>query len=290
MMIEAGPWRMDVSPEIGGSVRTLSWNGLPVLADDDTAGEPILAAGCFAMLPFANRIRDGVVRLPGGATRTVAAGGVADPAHPLHGIGWLRPWKVETTDRFNGVLLKLVHEGDAAWPWPFEACVSFDVHESAFTSTLILTNAGPEPMPASIGFHPWFPAPAARFSVRTQQLWRPDLAGLCIYPEPCPGFERVAPADQPLDACLTGWTGEARLELEGHAFMLIVTTPSGPVPHIPDALHVYTPPGGARFCLEPQTARSGAFEVEAGQPGAPPLLEPGDELVMSMAIIALDAH
>lgn len=289
MILAAGPWQLEVNPEVGGSVRSLAWAGIPVLAADDTASDPVLAAGCFAMLPFANRIRDGLVRLPAGASRTVTPGGVADPAHPLHGIGWLRPWQVEPTDPSDGVLLKLVHPGDPAWPWPFQAFLSFRVSDAAFTSTLMLANTGSGPIPASIGFHPWFPAATARFSTRARQLWLPDPSGLCTRPEPCAGFEGAAPADQPLDACLTGWTGEAGIELQGHPFLLIANMPSGPVPRVPDALHVYTPTGGARFCLEPQSARSGAFDVEAGQPGGPPLLEPGDELVMSMAIMALDA-
>ncbi len=289
MIFETGPWRMDISPEIGGSVRSLSWNAMPVLASDDTADHPVLRAGCFAMVPFANRIRDGVVRLPGGVHRTVAAGGVADRVHPLHGIGWLRPWQVASAHP-TSASLTLIHDGDAAWPWPFEASLLFGIREEAFSATLMLGNPGPEAMPASVGLHPWFPATAARFSARAGQLWRPDMAGVCTQSEPCTAIEDMAPSDQPLDACLTGWDGEAEIELHGHRFLLIARTPSGPpVPGVPDALHVYTPAGGTRFCLEPQTARSGAFETEIGQPGGPPMLEPGQELVMSVVIVALDS-
>lgn len=287
MILETGPWRMEVSPEIGGSVRSLSWNATPVLATDDTAGHPVLAAGCFAMLPFANRIRDGVVRLPAGERWVVEAGGVADPAHPLHGIGWLRPWQVEPGDA-TGVFLKLDHTSDAAWPWPFQAHLLFSLKEAAFSATLMLANTGSEPMPASIGFHPWFPAATARFSVKADQLWHPDEAGLCVRSERSAGLVDAAPRDRALDACLTGWDGEVEIELDGHRFWMIARTPSGPVPRVPDALHVYTPAAGSRFCLEPQSARSGAFEAEAGQPGGPPLLDPGAELVMSISIIALD--
>lgn len=289
MIVEAGPWRMEISPEIGGSVRSLSWNGLPILASDDGASHPVQAAGCFLMLPFANRIREGVVRLPGGDSRTVTAGGLGDPVHPLHGIGWLRPWQVETFDPARGALLKLVHHGDGAWPWPFEAYTSFDVVDEAFLSTLMLANTGSEPMPASVGYHPWFPAAGARFTAAGSQLWLPDAAGVCAQAEACAGFENAAPGDRFLDASLTGWDGAVQMQLHGHPFTLVARTPSGPVPRVPDTLHIYTPSGGSRFCLEPQSARSGAFDLVAGDAGGPALLKPDEELVMSLVIMAPDS-
>ena len=53
------------------------------------------AMASFPLLPWCNRIRDGRAQF-GGRDIAIAPGHPASPSgkHPLHGIGWLRPWQV----------------------------------------------------------------------------------------------------------------------------------------------------------------------------------------------------
>jgi aldose 1-epimerase len=285
---------MDVAPETGGAVRQLIWKGLPVLAADPDRTDPVLGMGCFAMVPFANRIRHGRLPGPGGRQLEIKAAGVADPVHPIHGVGWLRTWTVDEVDEAEGrVRLFLDHAGDVYWPWAFQAWLGWSLTEAAFCATLVVSMeevpSGQPSMPASIGLHPWFPMQNSRFTAPGTRLWAGDADSICSQPVEHAGFDDAAASSLDLDHCLTGWDGEARIALQGHRFLLFATTPEGAASRRPAALHVYAPSGGTRFCLEPMSARSGAFDAEDPVGQGVAMLAPGrHDLVMSMGLVALD--
>jgi aldose 1-epimerase len=258
-----GGWQGVVWPAVGGSVGSLWYNGQPVLLDDPARPHPVLRAGMFPMVPFANRIRSGRLRLQDGSTRQIGHQGLDHHGHPLHGTGWLRPWQVAQATA-GCVVLDYVHAPDPFWPWPFQARLRYAIEPgaggaAAFRASLSLTCAGPEPMPASIGLHPWFAArPDARLSLSATGRWDPDDQGLCVIRGRAGALEQAAVGTLDLDSCLTGWSGAARLDLPSGRFALEASGDR------PLAAHVYTPQDAPRFCVEPQTARSGAFELDTG--------------------------
>ena len=103
------------------------------------------------------------------------ASGRAFGRHPLHGIGWLRPWQVaEASPAGRGWGSGV--EADAQWPWRFEASQMFDARSGrAALQRSRCTNRDTAPMPAGIGHHPYFPhRPGTRLQTRTAAMWRAD--------------------------------------------------------------------------------------------------------------------
>ena len=97
----AGALRVEVAPQVGGSiarfdlvdpatgVREALLRGCDEDGDDDAAD--VLAAGCFPLVPFANRIRGGRFECDGRSVM-LAPNMAGDPS-PLHGQGWRAAWQ-----------------------------------------------------------------------------------------------------------------------------------------------------------------------------------------------------
>jgi len=52
-----------------------------------------------------------------------------------------------------------VRAGGDGWPWPYEVTLAAEARDTAFSLRWRLTNMADEPMPAGIGFHPWWRRP-----------------------------------------------------------------------------------------------------------------------------------
>src|SRR5262252_2001889 len=71
--------------------------------------------GCFPMVPYGSRIRDGRFLFCGREVVESSAG--PDMRHALHGHGWRRDWTVVERDD-NRVVLDYAHT-TGAWPWAY---------------------------------------------------------------------------------------------------------------------------------------------------------------------------
>ena len=111
-----------------------------------------LKAACFLMLPYSNRIENGIFSFNGRTYRLANA-----ENHAIHGDTRFRAWIVEeassTRIRCRFVSSK---QPDVNWPWPFEACVDYEISKNVFTSKIVLWNRGESTMPAGFGWHPYF--------------------------------------------------------------------------------------------------------------------------------------
>src|SRR6185437_6308122 len=157
-----------VTPELGGALTSLVVDGTPILRPTSAAtlaAHDVTGTACYPLVPYSNRIRDATLHFAG-RTFPLARNFGAHP-HSIHGVGWQRPWSVETCSS-TSVRLALVHaaRGDdaGAWPWPFRATQTFHltdgIHAGArcttLVATLMLANAGSAPFPVGLGFHPFF--------------------------------------------------------------------------------------------------------------------------------------
>src|SRR5690349_4888172 len=110
-----------LAPEIGGSVArfdAVQRGGLfPLFRPASPGSHSVLDMACFPVVPFANRIRGGAFRFRG---RTITlTPNMKGERLPLHGQGWLHPWRVART---NASKAELVYEHAAGeWPWHYEA-------------------------------------------------------------------------------------------------------------------------------------------------------------------------
>lgn len=250
--------RLVLDPAHGGAIREFSCLGHDVLRHSAAGAVDPFELACFAMVPYVNRIVDG--RFACGAHSVQLQRNWSLDPHPLHGQGWRAPWQVaevsgaEATLRFDG--------GGNEWPWRYRAEQHLRLSRSALTVRLSVENLSASPMPVMLGLHPYFgDAARATLEAHAPRVWKSDRAALPIEEVPAPpawSFEsgrRVAAV--PLDNCFTQWDGKAVVRWSDRVLTLRATNCR--------FLHVFVPPGGDFFCMEPQTAATGAFNRDRSE-------------------------
>jgi aldose 1-epimerase len=145
--VRAGNARAGISAEAGGRLASLVVGGRELLvAEAGREGQP-LGWGCYLMAPWAGRLangrfdwRDRTIQLP----RTFGR-------NAIHGLVWNRAWRVEERHEAGATLACAL---PAAWPMGGTVRQAFELTTGALVMTASVT-AG-DPMPAVIGWHPWF--------------------------------------------------------------------------------------------------------------------------------------
>jgi aldose 1-epimerase len=234
------------------------------------------AMGCFPLLPYGNRIRQGQFYWRG--RNYCLKRNFGDHPHAIHGLAWQRPWTVEQISA-GSVLLSLDHHPDNAWPFAFNAVIGYSLFGSALTVTIEMTNRDATPTPAGLGVHPYFPKtndPCLRFN--SVGAWENGCDSLPSRHGPLRddwGHSDPRPvAPSMLDNCFTAWdgtadilAGQASLRIEASAVFrqLQVFTPTWadffcvePISHVPDAVNRSDLPiDQAMHILEPNETLSG---------------------------------
>jgi aldose 1-epimerase len=243
--LRAGDARVVVRPERGGRIGSVTVGGRELLITGHPLG-PVYW-GSYPMAPWAGRIRHGEFSFAGRQHRLP----LAMPPHALHGVVLDRPWRVTGPDA-------IAIELDGRWPFRGRVTQQFAVTDDGLDVAMTLD--ADEPMPAVIGWHPWFRrrlrdggAPVELTLDAAEMLVRDD--------DGIPTGERVAPPAGPWDDAFTGlrtnplleWPGEMRLELSSSCAWWVV----------------YTSPDYA-VCVEPQSGPPDAAnrDPEVVAPGA----------------------
>ena len=265
VVLSAGELVLVLAPEVGGSVasfarvwqegrrrRELHWLR-PATAHGLATRNPLDMAS-FPLVPFCNRIRDGRARFEEREIRFPPNHPGEDAPHPLHGIGWLRPWQVDHADGC-GATLSLRVEASQAWPWRFRAQQQFALKERVLEARLRITNEDTAAMPAGIGHHPYFPHHrGTRLRSPARAIWRADAEVMPVALEPGAEVEAlragVELAKLDLDSNFTGWERSTRIDwpadLHGPGRSLVMEAES-PL----DFFVLYCPRGQDYFCAEP---------------------------------------
>lgn len=277
-VIEKGPARLVLAPQIGGAIASFTIAGRHVLRPMVTGATDALAAACFPLVPFCNRIPNGRFVFQG--RDVVLPPNLGTHPHPMHGQGWRNAWTVEKAQGGEGVL-SYDHAADA-WPWAYRAEQRFTVGEAGFRLELSVTNTGVDAMPAGLGFHPYFPARESEAlmaandgvwmiddnvlpTVHHAGVWGPDWAGGA----PVAGHDLI-------DHCYTGWDQRAVLSAPGQPDTVISASADC------RWLHVYVPPGQGFLCVEPCASRPNPFgEGETGMV----TLQPGESRSIWMQVV-----
>lgn len=258
LTLTSGDTSVVIAPEYGASLIGWMRGRTPILRralpqavhDGDTH-----AMACFPLLPYCNRI--GNARFTWQGAPYQLARNFGDHPHAIHGVGWRSAWTVATAAP-RAVSLILAHRPDTAWPFAFDATVTYSLSGSALTVTIGMTNRHATAAPAGIGLHPYFPrTPDAALRFNATGAWRTghDALPSCHGPLP-PEWRHDAPrpvALSRLDNCFTGWDQEAditpapaslRIQASDVFRQLQVFTPHWadffcvePVSHVPDAIN-----------------------------------------------------
>jgi aldose 1-epimerase len=268
--LAAGSLHLVLAPDAGGAVAAFygerhgaRFDWLRPAGADALARRDLFAMASFPLLPWCNRIRDGRAHF-GGRDIAIAPGHPAAPSgrHPLHGIGWLRPWRVAKATP-TCVRLELTVEADVQWPWRFEASQLFELDPAELRCALTLTNLDTSPMPAGIGHHPYFPHRAGtRLQAQTAAMWRGDAEVMPVALERTAEVARLREgaqlSDLDLDNNFTGWQRQARIEwpLDSRALVMTAESPL-------DFFVLYCPRGADHFCAEPVSQCTDALNLSA---------------------------
>lgn len=278
-----GDLRLELLPDLGAAVATFRYRGRNVLRPTPLGtGEPFETAA-FALVPFANRIAGGILRVGGREVRIER--NAPGQAHPLHGHAWRRPWRIESVQH-ERVALSFEHPPDS-WPWRYRAAQTLTLESDGLEVVLAVENRDSTPMPAGLGWHPYFhKGLGARLEAQLEGVWLSDEE--CLPTRLAPGtrfgdWSRGENLDRPelIDHCHTGWSGRAKILLPQERLRLGLTA-SLPLRW----LHIYSPPGKDFFCVEPVSHMPDA--VNRPEPAAVTglkLLEPGERLEARVTLI-----
>ncbi len=232
-----GALQVTIAPYAGGRVAQIRHAGVDHLVDHDAAGKAAIAWGCYPMVPWAGRLREGRFRFDGRDHAVPVNLG----AHAIHGVGFTMPWRVQacTPTRME---LVLALPDDERWPFGGTAHQTIEASGARLDLTLSL-HAGAQAMPAALGWHPWFRKPT-RVDFRPDSVYPRDASGLATLP-------LASPPPRPWDDCFLH-RGPIALDIDGQRLQLES-----------DCRHwvVYDEPPTAT-CIEPQSGPPDAFNIE----------------------------
>ncbi|ALL12231.1 aldose 1-epimerase [Caulobacter henricii] len=254
--VEKGAARLELLPDTAGAVRRFSVAGRDILLVAPEGANDALQTAHFPLVPFCNRIPKGRFTFDG--REVVLPPNLGDHPHALHGQGWRGAWTVDPAAAGQAVLSYDHTPGD--WPWAYRAEQRFVLGEASLRITLSVTNKGDQPMPAGLGFHPYFPLrPGERLKAAVDGVWLIDPDVLpTVHHQGAWGPDWVSGAGVAghpdlIDHCYTGWDQRAELSAPG--------LPTTTITASADCrwLHVYVPPGQDFYCVEPCASRPNPF-------------------------------
>jgi aldose 1-epimerase len=257
LVLEAGGARLEIDPAAGGRMASLVIDGSELLARTGTG--PIYW-GCYPMVPYAGRIRDGAFEFEG---RTIELPRTLPP-HAAHGTVLDRAWTV-VDERTLSI--------DLGPDWPFAGRVTqvFELEADELRASLSLE--ADEPMPGAVGWHPWFRrrltgtadrpelgSPPAVLGFDAARMFARDASGI-------PTGELVDPTPPPWDDCFTGLRSAPILTWPDVLSLEISSTC--------DYWVVYDAPADT-ICVEPQTSPPDFVHID------PVIVTPGEPLTATM--------
>jgi aldose 1-epimerase len=152
----------------GGRLAALRIHDAEVLltsGSDDTA----LTWGCYPMVPYAGRVRSGVVRFNNVDYQLP----LTLPPHAAHGTVFAQSWNVVDVSASRIEL-----STDLGSHWPFGGSVSHRIElKDDYVNLELRVTAGDHAMPAQVGWHPWFCKPS-RTSLIFESMLQRDEHGI----------------------------------------------------------------------------------------------------------------
>jgi galactose mutarotase-like enzyme len=152
---------VSIDTSAGGRLASLVMAGRERLLVEPAAGiTPALGWGCFLMAPFVGCISQGLVDWGGRKARLRLNGG----RHSIHGAVFDSEWTV-TSRTAASVSLSCPLDPNK---WPFRGTVTQRIAIARGLMRLEAEIEADEPMPAALGWHPWFRNPGGHLSIEVQ--------------------------------------------------------------------------------------------------------------------------
>jgi aldose 1-epimerase len=252
LTLACGPLRCEIDPALGGSIAGLWWRDLPALRPAPSDGpRDVRLSSSYPLVPYSNRV--GLARLIWQGVEHSLVPNFAPEPHAIHGVGWRRHWKVVQADG-SMARLRLNHTPDADWPFAFEAQQEMHLRSDALELSMQITNRDVRPMPAGLGWHPYFVKRAgSRLRFAATGRWEMGEDRLPTVRLPMAGLQ-VDCGTLQVDHCFDAWTG--RVELEDDRLRIRVES------DLPN-LVVFTDPSREFIAIEPVSHVNNALQLAA---------------------------
>ncbi len=105
------------------------------------------------LAPWPNRLRDGAYTFAGRELQVPLS--EPDRGTALHGLASWQRWEVDSVSP-SSVTLALDMPASPGYPFQLSLTVTYALASNGLTVTTVARNAGAEPLPYGVGFHPWF--------------------------------------------------------------------------------------------------------------------------------------
>ena len=255
MQLESDGCRATIDPEQGGRLTSFSVDGTELLVRE---GKDMYHWGSFVMAPWVGRMRDGSFSWEGREHHFPKNAGL----HALHGLVTQSRWQ-EVGPGTVAI--------DLPEPWPWRGRLVHSMRLEPGRAEFRLTLEAEEPMPAALGWHPWFlrkleggsgkPIGPVVLEARPGAMYGNDETGL-------PTGHLVPPAGLPWDYAFVDLPIPPRVVWPG--FLELAVESSCPIYVLYDS----EPQG---VCIEPWTAPPNSLNL----PGQA-TVEPGRPMVATM--------
>lgn len=227
---------VDLAPRAGGRIAQIRFDGEEQLVGPGDGGSAAIAWGCYPMVPWAGRIRDGRFAFDGKSYQLHRN----YEGHAIHGFGFVSAWTVDACSA-DAASLHVRLPRQAFWPFGGIARQRIELGEDQLRMVLSI-EAEEHAMPAVIGWHPWFRKPE-RLDFAPSHVHPRDRDGIATLP-------LAAPGPSPWDDCFIH-AGEVALHHRRWQLQLLSECSHWVVF---DALAHAT-------CVEPQTGPPDAFNL-----------------------------
>jgi len=270
IILRAGALEAGVAPAVGAGITHFFTRAegrtFHLLRPAPETFDEVRRSACFPLVPFSNRVRDGYFEFQ--RQRVQLSPNMPGQKHPMHGSGWRRAWTLTTHDDAHAELV-LRHTA-SEWPWTFEARQRVELDEHGLTLTLSVRNLSDHPMPAGLGFHPYFLCDErTTLNADTRWVWLTDDELMPTQRQPVSGrylIHNRSMLEQALDNGYEGWSGHATIDWG--PIGLRMSAPSTPFFQCfsprPGA-GLYVPEGWGVFAAEPVTHANAALNRPAGE-------------------------
>ena len=259
LVLRTGADTLTIDAGVGARFASLNVGGHEVLV---TEGAGPIWWGCYPMVPFAGRIRDGSFTFAG---RVHQLERNMSP-HAIHGTVFDRPWRVVSHGVDRATLAVDLGPG-----WPFAGRVTHEISLQPGSLDATLTLEADEEMPAWLGWHPWFRRRVGDAAVELEF----DASSMYVRgADGLPTGARSRPGPRPWDDAFAGVRAPPRLRWPD-VLELEITSTAG--------VWVVFDERDEGVCVEPQTAPPDAINLAEAQGTEPPSAAPGRGLSASMA-------
>ncbi|MGA9659567.1 MAG: aldose 1-epimerase [Asticcacaulis sp.] len=283
--LSVGPAHLQLAPEIGGGIASLSVAGVPILKPwSGRLEDGPFALAANILVPFSNRVSGGGFEWAG---KTYALPANTSEPLPIHGDAFQKPW---TLHKRHADSLTLVLANGQIGPFYYSAQAKYTLSETSLCMALTVENNGALTLPFGCGLHPQFPRDdQTRLAFTAQRIWvnnAQHLPSHLLDLNEVPDLDfkngRALPDDM-INNAYAGWDGVAhiqqgpgavRVKLTGSDLFstAMIFSPGAkadfvsfePVSHPIDAFHLKGYPG--LVALAPHACLSASMTLEWSAP------------------------